>query len=262
MDDDKRCLARLVGANGKTELIAVSIVSHGHGAMVMCLIESLLACKEVLQIIITRNIPEPLAIPDSDRIILLDNQVPKGFGENHNAAFQHCNQPYFCPLNPDIALHDNPFGELVSEMEKSKASIAAPLVVAPTGSVEDSVRHFPNLRSLARKVCGGADGRCGLKLNDPVFSPDWVAGMCMLFRSADYARLNGFDRGYFLYYEDVDICVRAWKAGMKIIVCPSVAVVHDARRDSHRSLRHLRWHLASMGRYFFKHWGRLPRVVA
>lgn len=262
MDDDQGCLAWLVGANGKTELIAVSIVSHGHGAMVVRLIESLLACEEVKQIIVTRNIPEALAIPDSDRIVLLDNKTPKGFGENHNAAFQHCKQSYFCPLNPDIALQGDLFGVLVSEMEKSKAGIAAPLVVAPTGGVEDSVRHFPNLCSLARKICGGADGRYDLKLNDPVFSPDWVAGMCMLFRSADYARLNGFDQGYFLYYEDVDICARAWKAGMKVIVCPSVSVVHDARRDSHRSLRHLRWHLASMGRYFIKHWGRLPHVVA
>lgn len=247
---------------GRADLISVSVVSHGHGAMVVSLIKSLLVCEEVKQIIVTRNVPEPLAIPVDDRIILLDNKAPKGFGENHNAAFQHCKQPYFCPLNPDIALYGSPFGVLVCEMEKSNASVVAPLVVAPTGSVEDSVRHFPNLRSLARKIWRGADGGYDLKLNDPIFSPDWVAGMCMLFRSADYARLNGFDQGYFLYYEDVDICARAWKAGMKIIVCPSVAVIHDARRDSHRSLRHLRWHLASMGRYFFRHWGRLPRVVS
>lgn len=262
MDDDQGGLARPVGANGAVELIAVSIVSHAHGTMVVRLIESLLACDEVAQIIVTRNIPELLPIPDSDRITVLDNKLPKGFAENHNAAFQFCKQPFFCPLNPDIALQGNPFSVLLTEMEKSAASIAAPLVVAPAGSVEDSVRHFPTLRSLARKICGAGDGRYHLKLNDPVVFPDWVAGMFILFRGADYARLEGFDQGYFLYYEDVDICARAWKAGMKIVACPSVAVVHDARRDSRRSLRHLRWHLASMARYFMKHWGRLPRVAA
>ena len=92
------------------------------------------------------------------------------------------------------------------------------------------------------------------------FHPEWVAGMFMLFRSQDFARLGGFDEAFFLYYEDVDICVRAWKQGMKIVACPQVSVVHDARRDSHRSARHIRWHLASMVRYFFKHWGRLPHV--
>lgn len=262
MDDDQGGFARLVGANGKTELIAVSIVSHGHGAMVVRLIEALLACDEVVQIILTRNIPEPLVVPVHERITLLENQFPKGFGENHNTAFLRCNQPFFCPLNPDITLQGNPFSVLLSEMTKAGAAIAAPLVVSPTGTIEDSVRHFPSLRSLARKVFGSGDGRYDIKLHDAIFSPDWVAGMCMLFRSADYARLKGFDQGYFLYYEDVDICVRVWKAGMKIIACPSVAIIHDARRDSHRSLRHLRWHLASMGRYFLKHWGRLPHASA
>jgi hypothetical protein len=47
---------------------------------------------------------------------------------------------------------------------------------------------------------------------------------------------------------------------MRILACPKVSVIHDARRDSHRRLRHLRWHLASIVRYFWKHCGRLPRV--
>lgn len=227
--------------------------------MVMHLIESLLMCAEVAQIIVTRNIPEAIQMPESDRIVVLDNPLPKGFGENHNAAFERCTQAFFCPLNPDISLIGNPFGILLAELEKSGAAIAAPLVLAPGGMVEDSARRFPTVASLLRKVFGGQDGRYNLKLNDPVFCPDWVAGMFMLFRGDDYGKLGGFDPEFFLYYEDVDICVRARTLGMGLIVCPSVAVIHDARRDSHRSLRHLRWHMASMGRYFLKHWGRLPR---
>lgn len=227
--------------------------------MVVHLIKSLLMCTEVAQIIVTRNIPESLTMPDSDRIIVLENPLPKGFGENHNVAFEHCTQPFFCPLNPDISLRGNPFKILFSELINSKSSIAVPLVLAPDGAVEDSVRRFPTVTSLLLKACGGQGGRYRLKLNDPLFSPDWAAGMFMLFRSTDYASLGGFDPKFFLYYEDVDICVRARRVGMRLVVCPSVAVIHDARRDSHRSLRHLRWHLASMARYFVKYWGRLPR---
>lgn len=84
--------------------------------------------------------------------------------------------------------------------------------------------------------------------------------MFMLFRSQDFERLGGFDERYFLYYEDVDICVRAGQQGMRVVACPKVSVVHDARRDSRRSFKHLRWHLASMVRFFWRHWGRLPRV--
>ena len=230
--------------------------------MVKTLVESLLACPEVTQIIVTRNIPELLNIVSSERVLLIDNAMPKGFGANHNAAFSNCVAPYFCPLNPDISLQGNPFSELITAMDKSDSSIAAPLILSPDGCVEDSIRRFPTIGSLASKVFGRADGRYVVQSKDPIFYPEWIAGMFLIFRSADFARLSGFDEGFFLYYEDVDICARAWEKGMKVLAFPSVSVIHDARRDSHRSTKHLRWHLSSMGRYFWKHWWRLPKPNA
>ena len=240
-------------------MIAGSIVSHGHGAMTEGLIRALLACPEVRQVIVTRNVPEALDIPADDRVVVVDNAEPKGFGANHNAAFSLCSQPFFCPLNPDIALLADPFPELLKGIARSGAALIVPLVVSPFGGVEDSMRHFPTLRSLASKALGRSDGRYVVQGGEANFYPEWVAGMFMLFRSEDFARLKGFDERFFLYYEDVDICVRAWRQGLKVAACPRVSVVHDARRDSRRSARHLRWHLASMARYFIKHWGRLPR---
>ena len=71
----------------------------------------------------------------------------------------------------------------------------------------------------------------------------------MLFRSSVFHALHGFDERYFLYYEDVDLCRRLRKRGYDIRLVPSVRAVHNARRESHRSLRHLRWHLASIVRF-------------
>ncbi len=242
-------------------MIAVSIVSHGHGAMVEKLIGALLDCPEVRQIIVTHNVPELLSIDGNDRVMLIDNAAPKGFGANHNAAFSFCEQPFFCPLNPDIELPENPFPYLLKCIAQSGAALVAPLIVSPDGSIEDSVRRFPTLRLLLSKALGGADGRYEMLAGQPDFCPEWVAGMFMLFCSEDFARLNGFDESYFLYYEDVDICVRVWQHGLRVTVCPRVRVIHDARRDSRRNLRHMRWHVASMSRYFWKHWGRLPQVA-
>lgn len=243
------------------KLIAVSIISHGHGAMVERLAGSLLKCEGVSRIIVTKNIPEALELPSSDKLLVIENDHPKGFGANHNDAFKHCTEPFFCPLNPDIELIDNPFPELLATIDRTGSSLVAPLVVAPDGSIEDSLRRFPTIPSLVRKFFKGDDGRYVLSDLDTPFHPEWAAGMFLLFRSTDFARLGGFDEGYFLYYEDVDICVRAWRMGLRITACPKVRVVHDARRDSHRNWRHLRWHLGSMARYFWKHLGKLPRVA-
>lgn len=241
------------------KMIAISIVSHGHGAMVQALVESLLNFSEVAKIIVTLNIPENLVFPNDSRILVLLNKSPKGFGENHNTAFQYCKEDFFCPLNPDVEFDINPFPFLLAAMSDLQVGLVAPRVDSPIGGQEDSFRRFPTLFSLFLKILGGDDGRYILSSNTGVFSPDWVAGMFMLFRSQVFQQLRGFDEGFFLYYEDVDISVRLWRSGHRILACPNVIVYHDAQRDSHRKWRHLAWHLSSMARYFVKYWGRLPR---
>jgi GT2 family glycosyltransferase len=236
-------------------------VSHGHGGMVEELVEALTACPEVKQIVVTRNIPERLTLVDDARVLVIENSVDKGFGENHNAAFRCCDQPTFCVLNPDVQLSSNPFPRLLSVLADERVAVVAPIVISPSGRVEDSARHFPTLGSLARKAVWGAEGRHVGTVGPTTFYPEWVAGMFMLFRSQAFRRVGGFDERFFLYYEDVDICVRIWKQGMRVAACAGCTVVHDARRSSRRSLQHLRWHLASMARYLMKHSGRLPRVA-
>lgn len=240
-------------------MISVSVVSHGHGNMVVALLGQLLACPEVAQVIITRNLPERTDFPADERLLLLDNPRPLGFAANHNAAFQHCTAPYFCVLNPDIELLGNPFPGLLKALQATQAALAAPLVLSSEGLTEDYARRFPTIAQLAAKLLAGGDGgRYAIQPGGPDLMPEWVAGMFMLFRAERYAALSGFDEGFRLYYEDVDLCVRAWRAGFGVLTTPSVQVIHRAQRASRRKLQYLAWHLGSMARYFIKHWGRLP----
>lgn len=245
------------------QLIAVSVVSHGQGELVAKLLEDLARCSCISEIILTQNIPEcEIVCPVSlrTRVRVIRNDQPLGFAANHNQAFRLCDSSMFAVLNPDIRFEGDPFPLLMHAIAVSGAAIVAPAVRNPHGALEDSIRRFPTFSGLVSKVLRLSSGSIHFDAESEQFCPDWVAGMFMLFRRDAYADLAGFDEDFFLYYEDVDICVRAWRAGMKIVVCPTVSVVHDARRDSHRSLRHMRWHLASMARYFAKHFGRLPHV--
>jgi len=241
-------------------LIAVSIVSHGHGDMVGRLVRQLLTFPEVAQIILTLNVPESVTLPDDARVTIIANAEPKGFGANHNAAFGVCAQTFFCPLNPDIEFDGNPFPVLSAALADDRVALVAPLVRSPDGKIEDSMRRFPTPGSLLMNALGGSDGRYVVGHGQAAFAPEWVAGMFMLFRSRDFRDLAGFDERFFLYYEDVDICARVWQKGMRVLACPQGCVIHDAQRESRRRLRHFRWHLASMTRFFCKHWGRLPRL--
>ncbi len=208
-------------------------------------------CGADISVILTFNIPESTAIGDAELpfpVKVIRNAAPTGFGANHNAAFRECDNAYFCVLNPDVRLDGNPFPALVAELAAPNVGVAAPKIVSPAGNVEDSARHFPTVGFLARKLFGLATG-LDYSIGQTVLSPDWVAGMFMLFRAPVFAELGGFDERYFLYYEDVELCRRLRNHGYDVRLVPSVRAVHDARRDSHRNLRHLRWHLASILRY-------------
>lgn len=226
------------------------------------LLRNLAACAEVERVILTRNIPESeIRSGNPERLTMIDNACPKGFGENHNAAFRQVRTPFFAVLNPDVRFGVNPFPTLLGCMRDGAAALSAPAVVNPSGALEDSARRFPSPLDLLCKAFGLHDGHLHYALGDPPRAVPWVAGMFMLFRSSDYAALCGFDEGFFLYYEDVDICARSWRSGRRVVLCPQTCVVHDARRASRHDLRHMRLHAASMVRYFFKH-PRPPGIVS
>lgn len=240
-------------------VIDISLVSHGHGQMVGNLVAVLQSFPEVGLTIITRNIADTDGVVETNRTLLIQNAAPKGFGANHNAAFAHSTAPYFCVLNPDIELPVTPFPALLASLKSSGASLLAPAVVNSAGRPEDNARHFPTLRQLASKLLGRHDGRYTPQPNQGAMPVDWVAGMFMLFRAEDFKAIGGFDEKFYLYYEDVDISTRLWNAGLPVMLCPQVQVVHDAQRTSRKNLQFMKWHAASMARYFYKHWGRFPR---
>jgi hypothetical protein len=178
------------------------------------------------------------------------NASPKGFGANHNSAFKLCNTDWFGILNPDLALLDEePFAAMLERASNTKVSglgLIAPRVVTGDLKVEDSVRENLTLFSLLRRAtgnCNSLEVRCDAYRGRPFF---WVAGMCMLVRADAYFAIQGFDERFFLYCEDYDLCARLYNAGWAIRLDVHAKIIHEAQRDSHRSMRHLRMHLSSL----------------
>ena len=233
------------------------MVSHAQGRLVRNLLEDLGGCNAVaFRVILTVNVPEELpfdaaAFPFPVRV--RRNAAPRGFGANHNAAFAASGESYFCVLNPDIRLPQDPFPALLSRLQNPAIAAAAPLIRNPAGEIEDHARPFPTLPLLLKKL---------IETKNPAppvgapCQPDWIAGMFMLLRRDAFAAVGGFDEGYFMYYEDVDLCARLRAAGLRVEVDPAAGAVHDARRASRRSPRHMLWHASSIARFLGKRWMR------
>jgi len=233
-------------------LISISLVSHGHAAMVASVLDDLRRHRPTgTEVILTLNIEEtlpfdPRSYPFPVRTIR--NAAPRGFASNHNAAFDVSDGEFFCVLNPDIRIPTDPFPPLVDELRDVSVGVAAPLILSPEGEIENSARPFPTFLSLARKALG-FEPRRYYEIGDQSISPDWVGGMFMLLRREVFAAVGGFDPAYYLYYEDVDLCTRIRLAGFDVRLVPRATAVHDARRQSRRDIRYSFWHLRSMTRY-------------
>lgn len=227
--------------------VTASVVSHGQGALLAQLLADLYRVRppSLAHLIVTLNVPEPR--PDLARapfrVTLIENPRPLGFGANHNQAFAHCESPWFCVLNPDLRIADDFLAPMLAAAGPQDV-VLAPLVLDADGARADSARELPTPWRLVRRALGdrrpGADGRI-----------DWLAGMCLLIRSEAFRALGGFDERYFMYCEDVDLCLRAQLGGGRLRRISSAAVVHRAQRASRRSWRHLRWHMQSLLRLWF-----------
>jgi len=233
--------------------ITLSIVSHGQASLIAPLLNDLyrLALADT-EVIITLNIPEDERPFQEQHLSfrLIRNIVPKGFGENHNQAFVQSTGDYFIVVNPDIRIPLIDFEMLLTPMNDPKVAAISPIVLNSNGGVEDSARQFPTVLGLARRVLLGKR-TSGYDFQNKPIEVDWAAGMFVLFRRESYQSVCGFDhQRFFMYMEDVDICRRLKENGWSIVIQPEVTVIHDAQRASHRSFKHLRWHLISAFRYF------------
>ena len=240
-------------ATTQTSIISISVVSHEQIDLVANLLHDLdQYCHIPFEVILTLNIPEVLTFALNEfsfPVKIIQNAKPKGFAANHNQAFSQTTGAFFCVVNPDIRLQNNPFPELLMSLQDSSVAVVAPLVLNDDEEIEDSARRFPTPLIILGKALGQHQKHDYVIGDQPIF-PDWVGGMFMLFSHEIFSMIQGFDERYFMYYEDVDLCARLTLCGYKICLSPKSKVIHQARRTSRRNLRYLGWHLNSMIRFF------------
>ena len=95
-------------------------------------------------------------------------------------------------------------------------------------------------------------------INRPI---DWCAGSFMGFSIDTYHKLKGFDEGYFMYCEDIDLCYRAKSLGINIKYFENIKALHLAQHSNRKFMsKSFRWHLKSIFRYLFI--SRLPKLSA
>ncbi len=144
-------------------------------------------------------------------------------------------------VNPDVVLGAGAVDELMAAAGRHRnAGAVGPLITAENGTVYPSARRLP---SIGAGVGHAVLGWCwpsnpwtrSYRVDDaaPVERPaGWLSGACLLLRRNAFAQVDGFDPGYFMYFEDVDLGDRLARAGWQNIYAPSATVVHLGGRST------------------------------
>ena len=239
--------------------VSLSIVSHGQFDIVSQLLEDLERFRFFIrEIILTINIPEVIDIQAfENNIQVCMNRSPKGFGENHNRAFEASSGEFFVVLNPDLRIRNFEFPLFLEKLSAGNVGVITPIVENCSGEREDHVRPFPTVSQLLRRCSRLLFPRlCQVEGQPEPLSSFWVAGMFMGFNGSVFRDVGGFDQRYFMYLEDVDICAELRVAGYEIAIDYDNRVTHDARRGSRRNVRLFLIHCFSYLKYFKKWAGK------
>jgi N-acetylglucosaminyl-diphospho-decaprenol L-rhamnosyltransferase len=141
-----------------------------------------------------------------------------GFGAANNRALAKVETPFSLLLNPDCELSSAKLVQLLAAADQfPEAAMLAPQLLDTKGQPEANYRWPSTLWTSKGPVATGPT------------SVGFVCGAAMLLRMSVCQPTGFFDETFFLYYEDDDLCLRFFKAGLSMVVVPSVQAVHRSR---------------------------------
>ncbi len=199
-----------------------------------------------LKIVVVENCPRKarLQLPQNLDLRFLPQKTNLGFGRAVNLARRHLQTPYFLILNPDLQLFPKTISILHDYLEKHPdVGAVVPKLIDPAGNLQYSARTFYDFLTiiLRRTPLGGLfpdhpSLRRHLIMDwdhNSIREIDWALGACMMVREKAVGE-EIFDPRFFLYFEDVDLCLRLKKEGWKVIYNPEALAVHEHRQESRK----------------------------
>jgi N-acetylglucosaminyl-diphospho-decaprenol L-rhamnosyltransferase len=216
---------------------------------------------------VVANLPLGIELPAARLIV---NERPVGFGANVNRGVAETRSEFVVIANPDTEPAPDAVAVLVDFASAgAHRGIVGPQLRYPDGHWQPSRRRFPTvtgtlvrrtpLRYLARPFERQRDHYLlDERPTEPV-PADWMLAAFLLLRREMFDELGGFDEGFRLYGEDIELCYRAAKAGWERWYVPAAVVTHSYAAEIDRRLltRRTLWHWRGIARFVRKHPERL-----
>ena len=245
--------------------VVAVVVSHDQRELLADCLGALAA--QGLPAVVCENVPDGSAeLARSLGFRAYANARPRSFAHNQNALVAATEEPYVLVLNPDVRLGPGCAAALVAHAEAHpRCGVAGPRLLETDGATQRSRRRFPTvagtlvrrtpLRALVRDIERAQPGHYLADVPEEAVECDWMLGACLLLRRAMLEEIGGFDEGFPMYGEDIELQYRARLAGWERWYVPGALATHDYQRVVDRTFlsRRTWWHLRGMARYVRRH---------
>lgn len=225
------------GRSGSTSAV---VVSYNSAEYLPDCVRSLLS-EGVAEVVVVDNASSDgsadvaRAVDAAVRVVETGANLGFGTGANHGVAVTTGDQVLI--LNPDTVVEPGTVKALSGALDRDPGlAVVGPRIENVDGTLYPSVRRFPELtvafgHAFLGLVWPGNPSTRRYRMLDwdhdrPAAEVDWVGGACFLVRRSAFDVVGGFDEGYFMYVEDVDLCWRLGRAGWRIGYEPAGRVVH------------------------------------
>lgn len=262
--------------------VACATVSYYSGEHLLTLIDSLRrGTRQPEQIIVVNNAvdDELTEIRAIAGVSVLDAGRNLGYGGAINLAVEGLPESirWILVANPDIVVEPDTLELLLrSAVGHGRAGALGPVLTDSTGVVYPSARSLPSLGTgighalLGRRLPSNPWSRrywgSRRMLNEPVREVGWLSGAFVLIDRAAFDEIGGFDPGYFMYFEDVDLGRRLGDAGWANLYVTEAVVVHHGAHSTRRAAEAMNLaHHRSAYRYLagrYHHWWQAPLRTA
>lgn len=249
----------MTAADSTTPDIVAVVVTHRSGSTIDACLTRLRAARGVAQIRVVDNASDDTTLAIVQRHASLDPRV-HFIGNPDNPGFAvACNQgardgdaPWIAFVNPDCLVD----ADALSRLRAHADALAAPCLLGTELVGEDGARdpaarrRDPDFAAMLRDP----QARVLAVPRDPaqpLQRVQAISGALMLMPRTLFDRIDGFDTGYRLHAEDLDLCRRAREAGAVIAVANDIAVLHVRGVSSRSRPVFVEWHKhRGLWRYF------------
>lgn len=193
------------------------------------------------------------------QVEVIAHGINAGFGAGHNVAIDLIDSKYHVVINPDIVFVENVIKKMTDYLDKNEdVGVLSPKICYPDGTEQILGKKDPHFKYiLASRLRGDEPGKLlreyamlDCDLSEPTEIEN-ASGCFMVFRTSLLKKIGGFDKRYFMYFEDADI-TREVRKYSKAVYYPDAVVSHVWNRDSKHNYKLLAIHIQSMFKYYLK----------